>query len=65
MSSTNTPLNTTSIDGNNVSESHGLFPQTDGTFDALTLSKGKNFKTRRGAERWLARNYSSKYGHLA
>ena len=48
--------NNTTIDlGNNESASIGVFPQTDGTFLAMTLSASKTFKTRKGAERWLAR----------
>lgn len=42
--------------GNNESKSRGVFPQADGTFTALTFSQSKSgFKTRKGAERWLAR----------
>lgn len=33
--------------------STGIFPQTDGTFLAMTLSESKNLKTRKGAEKWL------------
>lgn len=43
--------------GNNESVSRGVFPDTDGTFTAMTFSKSKSgFKTKAGAERWLARN---------
>jgi len=46
----------TTIDlGNNESVSRGIFENTDGTFTALTFSASKTFKTRKGAERWLAR----------
>ena len=41
--------------GNNESLSRGVFPQRDGTFLALTFSRSKTFKTRKGAERWYAR----------
>jgi hypothetical protein len=42
--------------GNNESISSGVFKNSDGTFTALTFSKSKSFKTKAGAERWLARN---------
>ena len=41
--------------GNNESMSRGIFPQRDGTFLAMTFSRSKTFKTRKGAERWYAR----------
>lgn len=41
--------------GNNESMSRGVFPQADGTFLALTFSQSKTFKTRKGAEQWIAR----------
>lgn len=41
--------------GNNESVSIGVFPQTDGTFLAMTPTRSKVFKTRKGAERWLTR----------
>lgn len=44
--------------GNNESASRGVFPQPDGTFLAMTFAASKTFKTRRGAERWLARRNS-------
>jgi hypothetical protein len=40
--------------GNNESLSVGVFPQHNGTFIALTLTQSKTFKTRKGAEKWLA-----------
>ncbi len=47
---------TNTIDlGNNESVSRGVFPQADGTFLAMTYTKSKTFKTRAGADRWLAR----------
>ena len=50
------PTVTRTIDmGNNESLTRGVFPQADGTFLALTFSQSKEFKTRIGAERWLAR----------
>lgn len=48
------PLATRTIDiGNNETLSRGIFPQADGTFMAMTFSQSKDFKTRKGAERWL------------
>lgn len=45
--------------GNNESLSMGVFEDTDGTFYAMTFSQSKDgFKTRAGAERWLARHMS-------
>lgn len=40
--------------GNNESLTTGIFPEYDGTFTALTLTQNKDFKTRKGAEKWLA-----------
>lgn len=46
---------TTKLDqGNNESLVRGVFPETDGTFTAMTFTQSKNFKTKRGAELWLA-----------
>ncbi|MCK4718617.1 MAG: DUF1391 family protein [Thermoplasmata archaeon] len=42
--------------GNNESMSKGVYPQADGTYLALTFSRSKTFKTRKGAESWLRRN---------
>ena len=42
--------------GNNETISRGVAKNADGTFTALTFTKSKNFKTKAGAERWLARN---------
>lgn len=41
--------------GNNESLKRGVIAEADGTFTALGFSASKNFKTRAGAERWLAR----------
>mgnify|MGYP003636344684 CR=1 len=41
--------------GNNERMSVGVFPQADGTFLAMTFSRSKHFKTRKGAERAFAR----------
>ena len=40
--------------GNNESLTTGIFEDGDGTFEALTLTQSKSFKTRKGAEKWLA-----------
>lgn len=40
---------------NNESVSVGIFPQRDGTFDAMTRTESRNFKTLAGAKRWLAK----------
>jgi len=41
--------------GNNESMSRGVFPEADGMFLAMTFTQSKRFKTRKGAEQWLAR----------
>jgi hypothetical protein len=41
--------------GNNERLSVGIEKQNDGTYLALTFTKSKYFKTRKGAERWLER----------
>ena len=42
--------------GNNETISQGVFADSDGTVMAMTWSQSKDgFKTRAGAERWLAR----------
>jgi hypothetical protein len=47
---------TTDLDlGNNETISRGISCNSDGTFLAITFSQSRTFKTRRGAERWLAR----------
>jgi hypothetical protein len=40
--------------GNNESLTTGFFEDSDGTFESLTLTQSKSFKTRKGAEKWLA-----------
>jgi hypothetical protein len=50
------PLAVQTLDmGNNESLVRGVFPQADGTFMALTFTQSKDFKTLKGAQRWLAR----------
>ena len=45
--------------GNNDQLSTGIFEDVNG-FEALTLTQSKSFKTRNGAEKWLAaRSYDS------
>lgn len=41
--------------GNNESLKRGVVAEADGSFTALGFAASKNFKTRAGAERWLAR----------
>lgn len=48
------PTTTTTDLGNNDSVSRGLAVNGDGTFTAMTATESKTFKTRSGAERWLA-----------
>jgi hypothetical protein len=40
--------------GNNESVSKGITQNNDGTYTAMTYSKSKDFKTLKGAQRWLA-----------
>lgn len=41
--------------GNNEQLSTGVATNQDGTFTAMTFTASKTFKTRKGAEKWLAR----------
>ena len=41
--------------GNNESLSRGINKNVDGTFTVLTFTKSREFKTLKGAERWLKR----------
>ena len=41
--------------GNNESATVGIVEQSDGSFLALTFSKSREFKTRKGAIKWLAK----------
>ena len=41
--------------GNNESISKGITKNNDGTFTALTFSKSRDFKTIKGAQKWLAK----------
>lgn len=51
-----TTTTTTTIDlGNNETLSRGVFANPDGTFLALAFAVSRTFRTRGGAERWLAR----------
>jgi hypothetical protein len=40
--------------GNNETLAKGVFPQSDGTYLAMTFSQSKTFKTLKGANKWLA-----------
>jgi hypothetical protein len=40
--------------GNNESLSTGVFAQSNSNFIALTVRESKHFRTRKGAEKWLA-----------
>lgn len=51
----NSATNTVIDLGNNEQASIGVFPNGDGTYTALTMSKSKSFKTKGGACRWLTR----------
>jgi hypothetical protein len=52
----NKPMNNTTLTlTNNEQISKGVYPQADGTFLAMTYTRSKSFKTRKGAEKWLAR----------
>jgi len=48
-------MNTTTDLGNNESVKTGVFPNSDGTFTALTFTKSKTFKTEAGAVKWFNR----------
>lgn len=39
--------------GNNESASYGVFKNNDGTFTAMTFTKSKDFKTEKGAEKFM------------
>ena len=49
-------MKTTINQGNNEQISKGVSENSDGTFTAMTFSKSKDFKTRKGAEKWLSKN---------
>ena len=46
-------MNTTINTGNNEQISTGVFKNNDGTYTAMTFSKSKDFKTLKGAQKWL------------
>ena len=55
--------NTQALDlGNNESICRGMFKENDGTWTALTYSQSKNFKTEKGAEKWLQKRGLNKDG---
>lgn len=39
--------------GNNEQISKGIYKNNDGTYTAMTFTKSKDFKTLKGAEKWL------------
>ena len=39
--------------GNNETISKGIVKEIDGTFTAITYSASKNYKTLKGAQKWL------------
>jgi hypothetical protein len=52
-------MNYTKDLGNNESASIGVFKNNDGTFTAMTYTKSKEFKTEKGALKWMDTNMSS------
>ena len=51
-----TNMSTQTIDlGNNESVSKGVYKNNNGTYTAMTFSKSKDFKTLKGAQKWLAK----------
>lgn len=46
--------------GNNEQISKGVFDNGNGTFTVMTFTQSKDFKTRKGAEKWLARKEGRK-----
>lgn len=51
MKMKNTELNL----GNNETLSKGIFKNSDGSYTAMTFTKSKTFKTRKGAEKWISK----------
>lgn len=49
-------MNTEYDMSNNETVKTGIFPNTDGTFTAMTFTKSKDFKTMSGATKWFARH---------
>jgi hypothetical protein len=48
---------TTRIDlGNNEAARRGITKNSDGTYTAMTFTRSRDFKTLKGAQRWLAKN---------
>ena len=48
-------MNTTFDTGNNEQISTGIYKNNNGTYTAMTFSKSKDFKTLKGAQKWLAK----------
>ena len=40
-------------DANNETQTRGVFRNTDGTYTAMTFTQSKDFKTLKGAQKWL------------
>ena len=48
-------MNTTFDTGNNEQISTGIYKNNDGTYTAMTFSNSKDFKTLKGAQKWMSR----------
>ncbi len=46
--------------GNNEEARVGIFSNEDGTFTAMTFTKSKEFKTEKGATKWLSKRMNFK-----
>ena len=40
-------------DANNETQTRGVFKNADGTYTAMTFTQSKDFKTLKGAQKWL------------
>ena len=47
-------MNTTFDTGNNEQISIGIYKNNDGTYTAMTFTKSKDFKTLKGAQKWMS-----------
>ena len=48
-------MNTTIGRGKNEQIGWGIYRKNDGTYTAMTLTKSKDFKTLKGAQKWMSR----------
>ena len=48
-------MNTTIGRGKNEQIGWGIYKKNDGTYTAMTFTKSKNFKTLKGAQKWMSR----------